>query len=114
MLVEDEISIMEATQMALEMHDFEVMPITDAKNIFDQVDSFKPDIILMDFNMGSLNGRKICDQIKSNPTTAQIKVLLFTAAVTDDAEFKNPLFANFDGYVAKPYSIDDLINKVSR
>jgi len=114
MLIEDEVSILEATQIALEMYDFDVLAIEDANNIFDQIESFQPDIILMDFNLGHHNGRKICDQIKSNPANAKIKVLLFTAAVTDDTEFSNPLFTNFDGYVAKPYSIEDLIEKVSR
>ncbi|RDC57984.1 response regulator [Pedobacter chinensis] len=113
MLVEDEASVMEATQIVLEMYDFEVLALPDAEHIFEQIETFKPDTILMDFNIGLHNGRKICDQIKANPSIAGIKVLLFSAAVNDDNEFNNPIFSNFDNYVGKPYAIDELIEKIT-
>lgn len=50
----------------------------------DLLNTFKPDLVMLDLMMVGINGFSICHRIKSTPTTAHITVLAMTGALTDD------------------------------
>lgn len=112
-IIEDDEAIAEVTSLALEMSGHEVISIDDPDALFNMIDQFKPEVILMDYNIGNANGRKICEDIKFNPKYESLKVLLFSAAVSSESDFKNPLFRFFDGFVPKPYDLEDLLAKIN-
>ena len=51
----------------------------DGSDTLEKVASFKPDIILLDIMMPKLSGFEVCQQLKADPTTRQIMVLMVTA-----------------------------------
>ncbi len=113
-MIDDDYGVLEATTLALEISNFDVLALPDAIGLEEHIENFKPDTILMDYNIGEVqNGRKICENLRTNSKTKGIKVILFTAAVITDSDFRNPLFRCFDGYLTKPYDLDDLIKIVS-
>lgn len=115
LIIDDDEAILEVTKMALEMYDFEVDTLVNTNDASEVINNFHPDVILLDYNIGDEgNGRKFCDAIKLNPSLKHIKVIMFSALIYDDLDFKNPLFKCFDDYVPKPFDIDYLIEKVSK
>jgi len=66
-----------------------------------KVFKFKPDLIILDLIMPSMSGFDVCRQIKENPETAHIRILVITGYDTDEnrTEIRK---AGADGYLTKP------------
>ncbi|MBI5092802.1 MAG: response regulator [Candidatus Hydrogenedentes bacterium] len=60
------------------------------------------DLILIDVVMPDMDGISVCEQIKANPRTVHIPIVLISAMRTDDESVKRGLERGADGYLAKP------------
>ena len=81
----------------------------DAK---DQMEIFKPDIVLADIEMPELNGYQLCEQIKKNSATAHIPVMLLAGAFEPlDEELAKSVGA--DDFIIKPFESQELISKIN-
>lgn len=86
-----------------------------ARNGFDaglQAATIRPHLVLMDIMLPGLDGRDACRQIKANPQLAGTKILAVTA-LSDDRSRAEIQEAGADGYLAKPFSLDDLRARIS-
>lgn len=70
--------------------------------------TFMPDIILLDLMMPGMNGFEVCRQIKSESTTAQIRVIAMTGYPTEE-NIKRILSAGAEGCLAKPVDHGELL-----
>jgi two-component system, cell cycle response regulator DivK len=69
------------------------------------------DLVLLDIQMPGLSGTEVAKRIRSNPKTSGLKLIAVTAlAMPGDRE--EILRAGFDGYVAKPFKIPELLEVV--
>ena len=69
------------------------------------------DLVLLDIQMPGLSGSEVAKRIRANPATANLKLIAVTAlAMPGDRE--EILKAGFDGYVAKPFKIPELLEVV--
>jgi CheY-like chemotaxis protein len=69
------------------------------------------DLVLLDIQMPGLSGTEVAKRIRSNPKTSSLKLIAVTAlAMPGDRE--EILRAGFDGYVAKPFKIPELLEAV--
>jgi two-component system cell cycle response regulator DivK len=74
--------------------------------------SHRPDMILMDIQLPGMDGLEALAQLQSDPATAGIPVIAFTAfAMKDDRE--RFLAAGFHGYIEKPISVRDFPGQVA-
>ena len=69
----------------------------------------KPELIITDMLMSGFDGRTLTKEIKNNAETADIKVMLMSAH-PDAAKICTEIGA--DDFLAKPFEITDLLNKV--
>lgn len=72
---------------------------------------WKPDLILSDVMMPEMDGIELCKNIKSNPDTSQITVVLLTA-MTHRAAMLRGWEANADEYLFKPFHPDELVTRM--
>ncbi|MEM8722419.1 MAG: response regulator [Cyanobacteria bacterium P01_G01_bin.39] len=72
---------------------------------------FLPDLILLDIVMPKLNGLEITRIIKQDSKIAHIPVIAVTG-LTHDEDKGRLIEAGFDGYISKPYLIEELEHKV--
>ncbi len=80
--VEDEPDIQVVAKLALEMvGGFQVMICSDGQQALDTVDSFAPDLILLDVMMPGMDGPTTLQNLRANPATASIPVIFLTAKV---------------------------------
>ena len=70
-----------------------------------------PDLIISDVLMPELNGYELCRELKANPITSHIPILLLTAKVSADSRLEG-LTAGADDYLAKPFQVDELRARV--
>ncbi len=68
---------------------------------------FVPDLVILDIMMPQMDGYEVCRQIKSNPETAGIMVLLLSAK-PDIADRLKGYEAGADDYMTKPYDPEEL------
>ena len=70
-----------------------------------------PDVIVLDWMMPHLSGIEVCRQIKSNPDTRAIPVIMLSAK-SEEADRVRGLETGADDYVVKPYSVSELMARV--
>ena len=71
----------------------------------------RPDVVLLDLQLPGMNGDAVLAKLRSDPATAQTPVLLLSAdATTQSRERLLALGAN--DYLSKPFSVDELLEKV--
>ena len=102
LVVDDNPDILEILQIAFEARGFEVLTIPDGEQTFKSVESFKPDVILLDVFLGTVNGIDICNELKSNPGTKDISIVMFSAHSKSDDVLK---LCSADAFVGKPFNI---------
>lgn len=76
-----------------------------------QADATLPDLILLDINMPTMNGFEVLREIKTNPISSHIPVvMLTTSSHPGDIEQAYSLLAN--SYLVKSMQFDDFVNQV--
>lgn len=110
LVVDDDIDILTVVQLVLDSNGFNVTAISNWQQIYTQVDSFKPDLILLDVSLGTQDGRNICKQLKSNRDTNHISVILFSA--NHNVE-KSVTECMADSFISKPFDINQLIEGIN-
>jgi CheY-like chemotaxis protein len=70
-----------------------------------------PEVILLDVEMPGLNGYEVCEQIRSNPDTAEIPVIFFSAR-GDLRDRMQGFEAGADDYVVKPFHPEEILAKI--
>jgi len=76
------------------------------------VEEYHPTLILMDLRMPEMNGYEATKHLKDNPNTAHIPVIALTASVALNEKAKIEAHG-FDGFLAKPVSISELLSELS-
>lgn len=80
MIVEDDSQLAHLLQEFISSHDdtFEIYLAPDGFRAGELLHTIKPDLILLDLMMPGMNGFEVCERIKRNPTTRNIKVVAMT------------------------------------
>lgn len=112
LVVDDDDDILDTIQLILEIGGYEIKPLNDAERIFETITEFQPKLVLLDVVLGRIDGRTICEQIKSNPNTANIPVLMMSALYdqSDIREMQTPP----DDFIPKPFKMDVLLDKIDK
>ena len=91
--------------------DCEIATAIDGADTLEKVASFKPDIILLDIMMPKLSGFEVCQQLKADPTTRQIMVLMVTA-LGELGDIERAVEAGTDDFLSKPVNKIELVKRV--
>jgi len=108
LIVDDVQMFIQLQRTLLSRQDFELMTARSGQAALDKAREEHPDLILLDLYMPDINGDIVCKELKSDPATEGIPILIIT---TDDAdEYRNLCIeAGCDGYLTKPIRKDTLI-----
>ena len=91
---------------------FPLVHAFDGREALDRLAEHKDvEIILLDINMPRKNGLEVCRELKSQPETADIKIVMLTASGSD-ADKAGARDAQADDYFVKPFSPVALLNKI--
>jgi two-component system cell cycle response regulator len=101
LVVDDILANVRLLEAKLTSEYFEVCTAMNGADALEAVDSFNPDIILLDVMMPGIDGIEVCRRIKSNPKSQFIPVIMVTAL--DQVEDRvRGLEAGADDFVTKP------------
>ena len=110
LVVDDDDDVLETIQLILEIGGYDIEPLNNAELVFDSINDFKPDLILLDVVLGKIDGRVICSQVKSNLETKHIPVLMMSG-LYDLKEIQDLECAPND-FMSKPFKMDELLEKI--
>jgi adenylate cyclase len=95
----------------LEFKGYQVITASGGREGLAKVESEKPDIVLLDVMMPDLDGYAVCREIRANPATAILPVVMVTALDPTQERVKG-LEAGADDFLAKPINQPELFARV--
>lgn len=106
LIVDDQLSNIEILVDLLEVNDYtSIMTISDSRNVIEAIQSFKPDLLLLDLMMPYLSGYEIMEQFKTiNSTNEFLPILVLTADISDEAKWR-ALKAGAKDFITKPFDL---------
>jgi len=73
--------------------------------------SFRPDLMLLDYMLPDVNGNVVCKTVRDNPDLTDMKIIIVSGVVNQD-EIDDLLKAGADDFVKKPFNIDKLLGRI--
>jgi DNA-binding response OmpR family regulator len=110
-VVDDEPGILDLTSMFLENEGYQVFTAGNSEEVLRMVETVTPDVILMDIVMSGLDGLETCKILKSNPSTMDIPVIIFSALGREEDKVKAGEAGACD-YISKPFDKGALLKKI--
>ena len=85
---------------------------SDGLEALEKVRAHLPDLVLLDVNMPYKDGFAVLEEIRSDPITEHIPVIILTAARLDPSEIQSGLNMGADDYVTKPFDHKELLARI--
>lgn len=105
--VDDEPDNLWLMSSALELFGFSNICIGQSKYVMEAAKRYQPEVILLDLVMKGVSGIELANRLKTEPMTSSIPIIGVTALVTWEYPKCLPIEI-FDGFLTKPYMLDDL------
>ena len=105
LIYDDDIEILKVCKVILESQNYRVETLSSCENILEDIETMKPDVILMDLWIPQIGGENAIKIMHQNPLTNHIPVILFSA--NDEIE-KISKRINANAFLKKPFDIDTL------
>jgi len=104
-----------ANRELLEAHllglDCDLQFAEDGEQTMTKVAEFSPDLILLDVMMPKLSGFEVCKQLKSNPQTSGVMILMVTA-LNELGDIERAVEAGTNDFLSKPVGKAELLKRV--
>lgn len=109
LIIDDEQDLLDIMEIYFKDEGFKVKTTAVTDDIIKMVHSYKPDLIILDYQLKEVNGGELCCLLKEHPKTKHLPVIIFSASskvVHFFDKYKCDLF------IAKPFDLFYLIDKV--
>ena len=112
LVAEDERDIRELIVITLRTNGLtNIIQASNGKDAVAEAKAHKPVLILMDVRMPQMTGYEACEILKDDPDTSKIPVV-FLSAKGQDMEIKRGIGLGAEEYIIKPFSPDELYQRV--
>lgn len=108
-VLDDDLVVLDILDVALASV-YDVKLFDHPKKLAEYMDSELPDLIVMDYLLHETNGDLMSKQIKENPLTQHIPIIMFSASILKPQIIEN---AKCDAYIEKPFDLTELENKIA-
>jgi two-component system phosphate regulon response regulator PhoB len=111
LLIDDERGISDPLSYALRKEGFEVTCAYDGQDGLRRAQSLLPDLVILDLMLPLIEGLEVCRQLRGDPRTREIPVLMLTAR-TEEIDEVVGFNMGADDYVTKPFKMKPLVQRV--
>ena len=111
LVVDDDPVIVRLLEVNFEMEGFAVRTAADGLEGLESAKAQHPDVIVSDVMMPRMDGLQLVNELKADPATASIPVILLSAKAQAD-DVRAGIEAGADDYVTKPFEPLDLLDRV--
>ncbi|WP_029985936.1 response regulator transcription factor [Pedobacter jeongneungensis] len=110
LVIEDNHAILDVITLILESEAFNVAGLNKGADFITHVRELNPDVIIMDIMLPDADGRVLLKELKDTAATKHIPVLMISARYNANNYAVDDLLA--DDFMAKPFNIDELMDKI--
>lgn len=110
LIVDDEPNIVTSLEFIMRKSGFETAVARDGDEALQQVEQFRPDLVLLDTMMPRRDGYEVCQTLRAQGWT-DLKVVMLTAKGRE-TEVAKGMAVGADSYVKKPFSTRELVDHV--
>ncbi len=114
MVVDDEESLIALVSAVLEEEGFDVITASNGEKCLEKLKTEKPDLILLDMMMPGMSGREVCEKIRADLKTKDIKIAFLTVAKFSESGKGVLKNMNVSDYITKPFDNEDLVKRVKK
>ncbi len=112
LIVDDEADITDTLRDLLNREtNYEASVATSGFEAGIAAEHIKPHVILLDIHLGEISGREVCKTVRTNPDLQMTKVIAMSGQLSD-ADAAALLHQGFDGYLKKPFHIQQVIQTI--
>jgi CheY-like chemotaxis protein len=112
LIVEDHPTMREAMRLVLEGEGFAIEEAADGQRALEMVRTDPPDLVFLDMNIPGSSGAEVLAEMRSDPLTAGVRVIIVTADGEEGRE--RALAMGADEYFTKPFSPITLLDTVEQ
>ena len=109
--VEDDLSIRELMLYTLRASGFEAEGFSDGEALFAALERQQPRLLLLDIMLPGMDGMEILKQLREDPATAGIPVIMASAKGTEFDKV-SALDMGADDYLAKPFGMMEMVSRI--
>jgi DNA-binding response OmpR family regulator len=113
LIVEDEESLLKLETILLTVKGFEVMGAFTGKMAIDKIGVEEFDIVLLDIMLPDIDGFEVCRQIRKDPRTAAVPVIMLTGKKSQD-DHDRGFLCGANAYLVKPFKSAMIIDEINR
>ncbi len=111
MVVDDEQDALDLIERVLSEENVDIVKVSNATEVGLKAAQLIPDLILLDFLMPEVNGFEVCKALRANEQTKDVPIMAVTC-LTKEEDIERIFEVGADEYLAKPFKVDDLLEKV--
>jgi DNA-binding response OmpR family regulator len=111
LIADDEENIVAALEFLLQRRGYETRVAKNGDEALAELESFAPDLVLLDIMMPRKSGYEVCQRIRGKPEWRHIKVIMLSAKGRE-VEVSKGVSLGADLYVTKPFSNTELVAKI--
>jgi CheY-like chemotaxis protein len=111
LLVDDEVDFVDLVKFQLLAKGYHVVTAHNGFEALEAIGANTPDLIVMDINMPKMGGLDFYNKISTEFGRSKYPILVLTARTNLEKTFRD---LEVDGFMTKPFEIDDLIREVER
>ena len=112
LVIDDEEHILELLKFNLELSGFDVSVSPEANQAIELIDKEKPDLLLLDWMLPKISGIDILRKIRQDENIYDLPVIMLTAKNMEDDKIQG-LNVGADDYITKPFSIKELMARIT-
>jgi two-component system, OmpR family, response regulator MprA len=111
LIIDDDDNVIELIKLGLKYEGFQVVSTYTGSDGLAAAQRLNPALIILDILLPDLDGLEVCNQLRSNPTTSDIPIIMLTAK--DQVRDRiTGLQKGADDYLAKPFNFEELVARI--
>lgn len=113
LIADDEVAICQLLRTTLESEGYLTASAYDGLETLDKVKEWNPHVLILDVMMPKLDGWNVVAELRAQPETANLPVVMLTALGQSDAMVTS-IMSGADVHLAKPFKPDELLSIIER
>lgn len=110
LIVDDEFDLTSTFALLFQLNGFETLTANHGQHALELIRERVPDIILSDYMMPVMDGIQLSQQVRANPATAQIPIILMSAI----PQAQELIDLTFSAFIQKPFQFKNLLEVTLR
>jgi DNA-binding response OmpR family regulator len=112
LIADDDPDILALVTFKVKQAGYTLITATDGAAALAAARETTPDLVVLDVSMPRMSGLEVCRELRADPATAKVPVLLLTARA-QEADIEAGFDVGADDYVVKPFSPRELVARIA-